>query len=44
MLGSGGWERRDTLRARRRNLVTAEVGEWELNALMKNFNMRELIH
>lgn len=35
MLGCGGWERKDTLRARRRNSVTAEVGEWEINILIK---------
>lgn len=35
MLSCGGWERKDTLRARRRNSVTAEVGEWEINTLIK---------
>lgn len=35
MLGSGGWERKDSLRARSRNSVRAEVAEWELNTLMK---------
>ena len=35
MLGCRGWERKDTFRARRRNLVSAEVGEWEINTLIK---------